>query len=330
MRSPGRTRATAVAVPLSVAVATVVGVAACAPLASPAPSPSTPPPPATASPTPSASPSPAEATVDLTEPGVARAVVDELLAASGARRAIMVSVSRTEASVAVVEDGVAQTWAYRDGTIAPVQSDIHNVDQATFVPDDYALDDVGALFRAGVAVSGSDAGQELQIVEYSGGQVSMTVTTNPESRTVFFHPDGTLVPTLDFTSGDGVRTAYEAAVGRRGSVLQLGFGSDLGVYADVVGDEPGTITRHQRPARTPVIVTQRTEATTLRPFDPALVDPDVVWQVVDARRDAGAYTYDQPWSCLVDRREGATAPRLHCTIGSDTVTTDLTGRPLPG
>ena len=67
-----------------------------------------------------------------------------------------------------------------------------------------------------------------------------------------------------------------------------------------------------------------------RSIDPALVDPDVVWEVVDARRDAGAYTYDQPWSCLVDRREGTTAPRLHCTIGSDTLTTDLTGRPLPG
>ena len=42
------------------------------------------------------------------------------------------------------------------------------------------------------------------------------------------------------------------------------------------------------------------------------------------KTEPSAYAFDDL------RREGTTAPRLHCTIGSDTVTTDLTGRPLPG
>lgn len=337
MRGPGRgntaARAAAVTLAATTTLAVATTLAACTtPVAGPSatatPSVAAAP---TASTSPSASPSTsATVAVDLTRPGVARAVVDDLLEASGQTRAIMVSVTRTEASVAVEKHGVAETWGYRNGAISQVRSDINFVSQATFVPADYALDDVGALFRAGRAVSGSDAGQELQIVDYSAGLVAMTVTTNPESRTVFFNSDGTLLPTLDFTSADGLTDAYEAVVAARREGLQLGFGSDAGVHLDVAGTAEGTINRLQRSARTPVIVTSRTEQLAVAPFDPGAVDPAVVWEVIEAEREAGRYTYDQAWTCVVDRRNAEAAPRMHFTVGSQTFTTNLAGVRVSG
>lgn len=320
-------RAAAVLLATGALVATCTAVTAIADPSSPAT--------AAAGPTASGSPTPGAGSattpaLDLTEPGLARTLIDDILDAADATRAIMVSVSATEATVAVVNgDGVAETWGYRDGTIGPVQSDVNYVAQASFVPDQFDLSDVGALFRAGLAVSGSDSGQMLTIVDYSAGLVAMTVTTVPESRTVFFQPDGTLLPTLDFTTADGLADAYDVVVGGRYSALAVGFGSD-GVYLDASDATEGTVVRRQRSARTPVIVTTRTEPTTLRGFDPARVDPAVVSAVVERAHDAGEFTYDQPWSCDADDREQTGIPRLHCRLGTTTVVTDLSGTVIPG
>lgn len=307
-------------------VAAFVPLAACGPAPTPTPVPTT----ATPTPTASGTVSSPAAELDLTAPGVARAVVDDLMEAAGADRAVLVSVTQREATVAVVKNGAAEAWGYRGGTIAPVRSDVNYVAQAFFSPDDFALDDVGALFRAGMAVSGSDAGQELSIVDYSGGYVAMTVTTNPESRTVFFNPDGTLLPTLEFGSAEGLAQGYREVVGDRTLALQLGFGTDLGVYLDAAGAGVGTTTRRQRAARTPVIVTTRNESATLATFNPQQIEPAVVWKVVRDAWVAGEFTYDQPWSCVADDRAGTGTPRLYFQVGSTSFTTDLSGRRLVG
>lgn len=293
----------------------------------PAPTTATPTPP---TPTASGTVSSAATELDLTEPGVARTVVDQLMDAAGADQAVLVSVTEHEATVAVVKNGAAETWGYRGGRIAPVRSDVNYVAQAFFDPDDFALDDVGALFRAGMAVSGSDAGQELSIVDYSGGYVAMTVTTNPESRTVFFNPDGTLLPTLEFSSAEGLAQGYREVVGDRMLALQLRFGSDVGVTVDSAGTGVGTTTRRQRAARTPVIVTTRNEQPTLPAFNPQRVDPAVVWSVVREQWLSGTFTYDQPWSCTADDRAGTGTPRLYFQLGAATFSTDLAGRAVGG
>lgn len=302
------------AVPL---IAALAPLGACAPIGASA----------TATTTPAASTDSTSPAVerDLTEPGVARTVVDELMDAAGASQAVMVSVTRREAKVAVVKNGTAETWGYRGGTIAPVRSDVNYVTQAFFDPRAFALDDVGALFRAGVAVSGSAADQELSIVDYSGGYVAMTVTTNPESRTVFFHPDGTLLPTLEFGSASGLAAGFAEVVGDRTLAEQVGFGSTLGVYLDAEGTTAGTVTRRQRAARTPVLVTTRTQASTLATFNPQQVDPAVVWSVVREAWLAGSFTFDQEWSCVADDRAGTGTPRLYFSLGDAEFVTDLAG-----
>lgn len=292
--------------------------------------------PSTLSPTPSPIGDPAggpgtpgASALDLTEPGVAQDVLDRLAAAAGDHPIIVVSITQTTASIAVVADGTAQTWAYRDGEIQRVQSDINYVSQATFVVSDFNLSDVGALFRAAAAVAGSASNQELQIVDYSGSTAALTVSTNPESRTVFFHPDGTLLPTLDFSSRGGLRAGYADVVGERTIAHSLTFGSQDGVSLDAPDAEGTTMIRRQRSARTPVIVTTRSEAPTMPLFDPRTVHPDVVWDVLERLHAAGTFTLDESWTCVVDARTNRT-PTLSFLVGSQRFTTDLEGNRLPG
>ena len=323
------------ALALAAAVGTGCSLAA-APAAPPSPSdaPTTPaptagPPSATASAGPTASGAPGTPTLDLTRPGAARELVDDLLEAAGAQRAIMTTVTPTGASVTVLHAGQPETWAWRDGRIQQVPSDITYVAQHSFDPADFAFDDVGALFRLAEAVSGSRQEQSLQIVDYSGGLVSMSVSTNPESRAVFFRPDGTLLPTLDFTSAWGLREGFQDAVGERRVATAVGFSSTQGVHLDAPRRADGGIDRRQRTARTPVLVTPRAESPALDRFDPSLVDPDVVWGVLDELHDQDAFSLDTPWECVVDTRAGSRRPRLHFTVGERSFVTDLSGRVVP-
>lgn len=318
------------ALALVAAVGSGCAVVAQPPAAPAAPGPGASAPPTRAAPTASAT---ADATatpaaLDLTEPGVAEDLVEDLLASADATRAVMVTVTAREASVAVVKDGAAETWAWRDGRIQQVPTDITYVAQRSFYPSDFDFADIGALFRAAQAVSGSDQDQALQIVDYSAGLVSMSVSTNPESRTVFFNPDGTLLPTLDFTSAWGLQRGYDDVVGARGTASALGFGSATGVYLDGPQADDGTLQRRLRTARTPVIVTPRSETNRLEAFDPARVDPAVVWGVLQDLHEQGSFPLDTTWSCVVDDRAGTGRPRLHFTVGDVTFTTDLEGRRL--
>ena len=267
--------------------------------------------------------------LDLFAPGAAPQLVSRLLTAAGASRAIMVTVTASDASVAVVRNGVAETWAWRAGRVQQVQSDINYVAQREFDPSDFRFDDLGALFRAAQAVSGSASGQSLQIVDYSAGLVSISVSTNPETRPVFFNADGTLLPTLDFSSAWGLQQGYTDVVGARGTTTGLGFGSAIGVYLDSPQDAQGAFTRRQRSARTPVIVTTKTSTTRLAPFDPARVTPATVWAVLEALRSQDRFTLDMTWSCEVDDRAATGTPRMYFQVGDRSFVTDLSGAVLP-
>lgn len=314
------------AVALVAAVGAGCGPAPAAPTATPTPSP-TASVSATPSPSGTATPTPSPTALDLTQPGAAQRMVDDLMVAAESTRAIMVTVTSSDASVAVLKAGKVETWAWRDGAIRVVPSDITYVAQRSFAPSEFDFSDVGALFRAAQAVSGSKQGQALQIVDYSGGLVSMSVSTNPESRAVFFNPDGTLLPTLDFNSLWGLQQGYDEVVGPRGTAASLGFGKEVGVYLD--GAHDGTsYNRRQRAARTPVLVTPRTEAVPLKPFDPARVKPSVIWGVLQEQRAAGRFSLDGQWSCVVEDREGTGTPQMYFTVGRETFTTDLAGQRL--
>ena len=302
----------------TLAASLTAALAACTPPATP---PTSPTPTASASPSRGATP---VAVVDLTVPGAAARLVDRIVAAAGSRRVIMVQITPTDAAVSVVKDGAAQTWALRDGTIKQVQSDLTYVSQATFTPSEFNLTDVGALFRAAAAVSGSTDSQALQIVDFSGGQVWMTVSTNPESRTVFFRKDGTLLPTLDFSTAAGIEQGLNDVVGGRELVSELSVGSSAGAWIDFPGTEKGTTVRRQRIARVPTTESVRNDAASAPLFNPQAIQAGVLYAVLQRRGTTGSYRVGDDWSVSVTER-GDGRIRMRWSVAGQQFTTNTAG-----
>ncbi|HSN43143.1 MAG TPA: hypothetical protein VLR88_03710, partial [Propionibacteriaceae bacterium] len=225
--------------------------------------------------TPSASASPT-VTLDLLDPGAARTVVSQLRAAAGDYGIIKVDVEATTARLAVVADGVARTYAWTDGVITEIESDIEYVQQATFNPDDYGFDNIATMFADAAKISGSSSNQELQIVEYNEGRVMMTVTTRPESMPVFFRADGTPIDQLDLTSAAGLDAAIADTTDGVREVLAMGYSTGDGFWVDIPGSVEGQIDRRTRAAKLPAWTATRKETTSLVPYQVSKVDPEVI------------------------------------------------------
>ena len=221
--------------------------------------------------TPSVSATPASR--DFTLPGAAKAEIDELMGAAGSRDLIMVQVAREAVSISVLTGAdTPTTWAYRNGDMGQVTSDLAYVDQATFDVDDFNISDVGALFRAASGMAGSEENQSLTIVDYSGGEVMMSVSTLPESRTVFFNPSGSLLTTLDFDTPGGISQGIEEAIGSRLMVYSISVDSEQGAWADFPGD-PDTTVRRTRTSKVPVTTVPRAETVDLPLFSASRCTP---------------------------------------------------------
>lgn len=277
---------------------------------------------------PSATPSATPTPPDFTQPGVASAMVTRLLAKTGSEYALMVEISANAVAVSTLDaDQQPVTWAWRDGEIREVTSDLAYVDQATFVVSNFNISDVGALFRAAEGQSGSAESQSLTIVDYSAGEVMMSVSTVPESRTVFFHPDGSLLPSLDFDTRGGIAAGITDAVGARATVSSLTVDSEQGVWVEFPGGT-GTTVRRTRTSKVPVTTNTTARQLDLPPFLATRVDPDAIWQVVESTRGTTEVPEDSGWSVVVDARDGLVEPRMHFTIGGQVLVTELDGTPV--
>jgi hypothetical protein len=280
----------------------------------------------TSTPTTASSPSATPADPDFTEPGAAASMVESLLTDAGSRQALMIEITEDSVQVSVLAaDGKPVTWAHRDGKSAEVPSDLAYVDQATFDVSKFNISDVGGLFRAAASMSGSEEQQSLTIVDYSGGEVTMSVSTFPESRTVFFTANGALLDVLNFDAPGGIASGIKEAVGLQLTVYSVTVQSDQGAWADYPGDEEGTTVRRTRTAKVPVTTNVRNETPDLPTFVSARVRPDVIWKVVDGIRGTAGIAEDAKWSVVIDDREKTGTPRMYFTIGSTSLTTDLNG-----
>jgi len=306
------------------AVLAAVVLTACQPAAPPTP-PTPAPTPTPTTPTPSPTPG-----VDLTAPGAAQAMLARLLIAAGPGQLIMVEVTAASAAVSVLAEDEAKpvTWAYRDGEIQQAASDLQYVDQASFNLAHFDLADLGRLFRVAARLSGETAHQTLQIVEYSGGRVMMTVTTNPESRTVFFNPDGSLLPELNYQTEAGVAAGLADVLAGRVVVRQAGVDSEAGAWASYAGPGDTTVRCH-RPPKVPVTTVARDDPPPGEPFAVNLIDAEVVWQVVQRTRAAHDLDPDTLWSVTVAAEPDDGEPRMRFQIGGQSLTTDAAGRELP-
>lgn len=251
-------------------------------------------------------------------------MVEQLLTDAESNKALMVKVSERTVEVSVLKDDKVVTWANRSGTITQVTSDLAYVDQATFDVEDYQFTDVGAMFRAAAGQSGSESNQSLTIVDYSGGKVMMSVSTEPESRTVFFTSTGSLLEILDFNTERGVVRGVEAAIGGRTTIYSLSVVSDQDVSVEFPGANDTTI-RRARAQKVPVTTTVRSGATNLPLYASAVVDPHAIWRVVQAQRGERDLSENSPWSVTIDNRDKHLQPRMYFTFGFTVVVTDLAG-----
>lgn len=278
-----------------------------------------------------ATPGPSPTGPDFTRPGAAQAMVARLLAAAGNQQALMVEIAATTVQVSVLDaDDRPITWAYRDGKIKEVHSDLAYVDQATFSIADFNISDVGGLFRAAAGQSGSEQNQSLTIVDYSGGEVMMSVSTVPESRTVFFTPSGALLELLNFDTAGGISTGIEQAIGHRTLVQSVTVSSDQGVWVDFPGTDEGTTVRRTRTSMVPVTTNVRAEAVDLPQFSADRINPTAIWTVLDSIRGSDDIDEAAPWSVIIDDRDRTSAPRMHFTISNKVVVTDLSGTVISG
>lgn len=275
----------------------------------------------------STSPTPTAA-ADLRRPGAARRAVDQLLLASGGLPVIKLDVSATEATLSALQGNRVVAWRWSRGKVLAVESDIQYIRQVAFSPDDYELDDLGALFDQAAHISGSRQDQQLQLVEYGSGQVLMTVTTRPESATVFFRPDGTPINQLDFTTTEGFTEALRDATEGQDQVIGIGWSSEGGLWADHAAEED-TITRVTRQARVPAWTADRRGNGESPTFRPGVVDPEVLARLVrelpqQTRQPGAAVSFE------ITRSEQLAMPLVRWKVGGAERTTTLGGTDVTG
>jgi hypothetical protein len=277
--------------------------------------------------TPPPSPSVSQVTLDLTSPGQARSMVRKLIAKAGTPDLIQVEISKEWAAITVVKDDRPETWAWRDNTIKQVDTDVVYVQQRVFSIEDFNINDVGGLFRAAAGISGSNSSQQLQIVDSSAGEVFMSVSTNPESRTDFFDPDGSLLPTLDFNTESGIKGGLNDVTGPRATALAIGIQSSLGAWLDFPGSTTTTI-RRLRTGTVPVTINERSQRPDLPVFSVDQVRADAIVTVLSAARQRGDLDANTRWQVTIDDRARLGMPHMYFTIGNADLETDLDGNPI--
>ena len=274
--------------------------------------------------TPPSTPHVASAT-NLTTPGVAQNAISQLVSTAGTPAAIKVTIDETTASMTYIANDQAVTLGWDAGVVAPMDSDVTYVGQASFAVADFNLQDIGAMFGQAAALTGSNEHQQLQINEYNNGKVLMTVTTSPESQTIFFRADASLVNWLAFTTVSGVATGL-ADVDTDGTpVVAIGI-NDQGLYADaLVGTS--IIERHTRPTKLPTYSAQRSGTVNYPAFSPTALTP----QVIAGLLSNSPTVFGKPSahaSLVIDSRDNIGTPVIRVTVGLTTRAYSLDGQDI--
>lgn len=284
-------------------------------------------PPTTSSSSPS-SPSPSTsasiASIDLTDAGRARAAVSALVAEAGASPIIRVTLTRSAATLTFVDANEhAQTLRWRDGAITQLDSDVSYVQQTAFNPANFAFDDLTKLFALARVISGSGSNQELQINQTDEGTVLMSVSTDPESTTVFFRADGSLIRQLDYTVAGDLAEGLSDVLGQRQVVLEIGYRPEIGLWADLPSDT-NVVERRVRPARLPTYTSRRTVVTSPPTFSASVVDPTVLAKLMTEL----PARYERPGASVsfVISATAEQGPTIRFDVGGLAVITDLGGQ----
>jgi len=271
---------------------------------------------------PAAPPEPTPAPLDLLGPGAAINAVNQLTGLAHTKHAIKVTIDEFTATMTYVVGERAITLSWNNGQVAAADSDVHYVGQTGFDLSDFNLNNVGLMFAQAATLADSSTHQQLQINEYNAGRVMMTVTTSPESQTIFFRPDATLINWLVFATASGVREALQDVAGDGVEVVVLGL-NDQGFYADV-RDTQSVIERRTRPAKLPSYTALRTASSDYQAFSPRIINPAVVAHLLSTV-PAAIGKADSRASLVIDRRDGLSQPLIRLSVGLTTRVFTLDG-----
>lgn len=256
--------------------------------------------------------------------GSAGPVVEELHRVAGGLPVLKVDVTAVAATLsALLPDRTVATFQWRDGVIARVDSDVQYFDQATFDPHDYPLESVGRMFDV-ADLRGVRGELILQIVDYRAGQVLMTVTSRPESETVFFRQDGSAVAVLGVTSVADITAGVGEVVGQSTQAYAVGFNATRGYWADLPDEEDGVVLNRARVGAVPVFETRRSEAVAVPAFDPTLIDPAALAKAVAQFQDSP----DQQCDVVIDMSLERSAPVVRVDCEGSIHYADLEGRDM--
>ena len=260
---------------------------------------------------------------DLTAPGAAREVIDFLVDASGNKPVLRVEVTSTAANITYLNDGQAITIGYADGHLSQLDSTVKYINQAQFNPAEFDIDDVGALFEKAGELSGSRQQQDLQINEYNQGVVLMTVTTTPETSTVFFRPNGSAVNQLDFSTASGIREGLDDTVQGASKVDQVVIKSDS--LATDVRTDAASIQRRTRQKGLPSITSNIKSSDSAPGFDPALIDPDLIARLEESLPASVGRTPSTNTTVTIVQRDGRQTPYMYFQFSGSEVVTTMSG-----
>lgn len=254
----------------------------------------------------------------------AQRVVAELHRVAGRLPVVKLDISTDQATLTVVTpEHSVKSYRWRDNVVSGVDSDVQYLGQTTFYPVQYPLGQIRRMFDNAALIAGSSTGQVLQIVEYKSGWVYMSVTTRPESKTVFFNRDGSAVPELGFRSVEDITRGLADVVSSTFLVRAVGFGPDQGYWADI--PQTGNILeRRTRKGSMPVFDWRRTDPTTLPPFDSSLINPSAIARSISSF----ATSPDEICTVSIDNQFQRSQPVIRYDCGGRITFTDMEGRDM--
>jgi hypothetical protein len=239
-----------------------------------------------------------------------RVIINELVAASGNGPITKVDITKTALSITAQIGGSPTVWTWQNGKIDSSATQSTQTVSRPFDPDDFAVEKMPTILSKAADISGSHMNQNLQIVEYNQGTVLMTVSTKPESRTVFFRPDGSAINHIDFASPAAMAEALTDAVAGAKQVGQVSYQPGKAIMVDTPTTTPGVVMRRTRSADMPAWAVQR-KGDASATFSPTLLHPNVIIHIMNlTAAKANQKPSDMGWTITEDSKLNAPVLRV--------------------
>ncbi|WP_297739960.1 hypothetical protein [uncultured Tessaracoccus sp.] len=238
------------------------------------------------------------------------------------RPALKLDVTPTSATlIALGADDKPIAYQWSNGTLDAATTDFQYLQQNTFSPADFPLDKLGTMFQHAERL-GVKGQLVYQIQEYGRAAITQSISSRPETVTVFFLSDATPVPTIGVTLPSDVAAGLAAVTAGDQYITQFGFSKERGYWAFAIdGDEVVTRIRKDH---VPTFETRKESTTEELRFKASRIDPvSAVLAMSNARKNA-----QDACELIVSQPPASPEPIMTIRCGSGTVRTDLAGNNL--